>query len=110
MDMTVHDAPLFHSKRAVQILLVIETLLMTVLIKVATVKLHAPDTHFLLVYLYVFAVPVAGTLRLVSVLYAVDDGTLSFKTRSMLFHAAILFPVMAGVIPVSLMLRFAGAF
>jgi hypothetical protein len=105
-----HDAPLFHSKRAVQILLVIEVLLMLALIKVAGMSLHVPATYFLPVYVYVLAVPAAGTTKIVSVLYEVDDGTLPRSLRTFLFRLALLLPVVAGIIPVLLVLRFAGAF
>ena len=105
-----HDAPLFHSKRAVQILLVIEVLLMLALIKMAGIRLHVPGTYFLPVYVYVLAVPTAATIKMISVLYDVDDGTLPRSLRMFLFRTALLLPIMAGIIPVLLVLRFAGAF
>jgi hypothetical protein len=104
---TTHDAPLF-SKRALRTFLVVEALLMLALITAASYRLRQSPLAFLSVYLYVLAIPVAGTIKAISVIPDVDDGRLPPQVRQWLSSIALLYPVTAGMIPLFLILRYAG--
>jgi hypothetical protein len=57
----------------------------------------------------VLLIPTAGTVKMISMFNALDDGTLSPKARDWLLKLALLYPVTSGLIPLLLILRYAGA-
>jgi hypothetical protein len=99
-------APLF-SKRSLQVLLLVEFLLMVALITVKTISLGGPATRFLPVLIYVLAIPVTGTVKMILVLYETDDQEMPPKVREWLYSLALLFPVVSGLLPLFLILRYA---
>jgi hypothetical protein len=101
-------APLF-SKRSLQVFLLVEFLLMLALITISTIRLGGPATRFLPVLIYVLTVPVACTIKMIMVLYETDDQEMPPKVREWLYGLPMWFPVVSGLLPLFLILRYAGA-
>ncbi len=110
--MTVrYDRPLFRSTRALTILLFVYFLLMIALVGAAGHRLKRPPADFLQVYLFIVAIPLFGGVKILTKLWELENERQTpDRAMEFIYSMALLFPVASGIIPVLLILRYAGAF
>jgi hypothetical protein len=106
--MLVYSRPMFRTVRALTVNLALLTFIMLAIVAVGSWQAQQSPWAFWQVYLYILCVPLAGGSKILSVLWESEkrvsrpDPVMEF-----LFSLGLLWPVLAGVIPVGIMMRLA---
>lgn len=102
-----YPRPMFRTVRSLTILLAISLSLMVATVAVGSISANRSPWEFWPIYLYIVCTPVAFTTKTLAVLREAERG-LSEPTPMMnyLFSLAMLLPIVAGLIPVGIMMRF----
>ena len=111
MTSVTYDRPLFRSTRTLTIMLFVIFLLMLALVTSGSYRLKRPPSDFWQLYLYIVAVPLSGTVKTLTKLWELEkERQVPDKATEFIYSMALLFPIVSGVLPVLLVLRYAGAF
>jgi hypothetical protein len=106
--MLVYNRPMFRTVRALTVNLALFTFIMLAIVAVGSWQAQQSPWAFWPVYLYILCVPLAGGTKILTVLWESEKGAeRPDAIMEFLFSLGLMWPVLAGVIPVGIMMRLA---